>query len=217
MRIGISGKMGSGKTSVSQYLVDQHGFERMSFATPLKELEKIHAAFPPGEWYNKVWDIASGLAMSVGSPDRTWEIAKAIVEGFHLFKPTSGIKNRALLQYIGTEVVRDRFGDATWAKYLVNNIKSPNVVVDDVRFISEAEELLSAGFTLVRLEISPNTQIKRLSSLHGEIDSAKLKHRSEIELDNYDKFYRVINNDSNWEGTIRNIEQLLKKKTEVSI
>jgi adenylate kinase family enzyme len=38
LRVAISGKQGSGKSTLSQELVENYGFERISFATKLKEI-----------------------------------------------------------------------------------------------------------------------------------------------------------------------------------
>ncbi|WP_346927659.1 hypothetical protein, partial [uncultured Arthrobacter sp.] len=36
--IGLSGFAGSGKSTVANYLVEEHGFTRLSFAAPLKKM-----------------------------------------------------------------------------------------------------------------------------------------------------------------------------------
>lgn len=38
LNIGIIGKLGSGKTFAAQYLIDVYGFQRISLATPIKEI-----------------------------------------------------------------------------------------------------------------------------------------------------------------------------------
>jgi hypothetical protein len=65
-----------------------------------------------------------------------------------------------------------------------------NIIIHDVRFIKEADEILKRGGILIRLNkegISSNT------------------HISETELDNYDKFTHVYNNN----GTLNDLEEYL--------
>lgn len=38
MNVGFIGKLGSGKTFAAQYLIDVYGFQRISLATPIKEI-----------------------------------------------------------------------------------------------------------------------------------------------------------------------------------
>lgn len=41
MIIGITGKIGSGKSTLSSYLTENHNYEEYSMAKPLKEIGKI--------------------------------------------------------------------------------------------------------------------------------------------------------------------------------
>lgn len=49
VRIGLSGKMRSGKDSVADYLVERHGFQKFSFAEKLKSLAVEMFGMRPGE------------------------------------------------------------------------------------------------------------------------------------------------------------------------
>lgn len=50
--IGIHGKARSGKTTAANYLIDHHGFKRMSFGDSLKEAANIIFGIPMEELYS---------------------------------------------------------------------------------------------------------------------------------------------------------------------
>jgi len=73
MRIAFSGKQGSGKTTLSNFLVLTHGYERVSFAQSLKEMAmsdyglSYHEAF--GVNKNRVFLQRLGLEKRQEDPD----------------------------------------------------------------------------------------------------------------------------------------------------
>jgi len=97
------------------------------------------------------------------------------------------------LQLIGTELFRNNFDTDTWVKALFSTtgkecIERGNLlIISDVRFPNEADSILERGGILIRLEGDP---------LSIRANSKRdLNHPSEIALDNYTKFTRVIQND----------------------
>ena len=67
-------------------------------------------------------------------------------------------KDRRLLQQIGMKMREIK--EDVWIDYLVNLQvdEGENLIVDDVRFINEAEKLKSAGWTLIRINIDDELQ-----------------------------------------------------------
>jgi hypothetical protein len=100
---------------------------------------------------------------------------------------------RPLLQRMGTEVCREMFGESFWVDYLMNKAieAKTNVVISDVRFINEADS--------IRLW---NGEVWRVNRPGTEPVNS---HLSEIELDTYENFSVVINNDS----TVENLFSVL--------
>jgi hypothetical protein len=80
MLIGLTGKMGSGKSTVADYLTENHGFVEYALAQPLKEIAMVFG-FTREEVYK----------------DK------------HTPSPTLHICARQFLQTFGTEIVRDQF------------------------------------------------------------------------------------------------------------
>jgi cytidylate kinase len=71
MLIGICGKAGSGKDTIADHLVVNHGFQKYAFADPLKEIVKVFG-FPERSLYgtqedklvpHSHWDISGRQCM----------------------------------------------------------------------------------------------------------------------------------------------------------
>lgn len=100
---------------------------------------------------------------------------------------------RQILQGIGN-YIREEFDKDYWINslepnpvYLLDN--GISVVIDDVRFKNEADYIKKMGGIMIRIE-RPGVK--------------KMNHPSETELDNYDKFDLVINNDKDLQYLIYN-------------
>ena len=107
-------------------------------------------------------------------------LAKKIMEKYPQFKTysfASGVKkvateifdmkekNRELLIQIGNKM-RDIDPDV-WAKNAIREMENYDYcLVDDLRYPNEAKFLQEAGFLLVKLDIDPETQKKRLQNAY---------------------------------------------------
>jgi len=110
-----------------------------------------------------------------------------------------GITPRQALQTLGTDCVRKAFGDDFWVKRLelaMRKQKCKLVVITDVRFRNEAESIKAKGGLL--------WHIKRPLT-----DAAAGAHISETEMDSFEDWDEVINNDGSLE--------LLKARVEVAL
>lgn len=143
MIVGLTGKKGSGKDTVGSYLVEQHGFARVSFAEPLKS------------------SVAALLGISVEQIEQ-WKNDPYAVVGFGLKVEDGWIVGdemtfRQFLQRYGTEAHRDVFGDDFWTeqgKWAIRDAMAKgatDVVVTDVRFDNEADAIRSMGGCIVRV------------------------------------------------------------------
>lgn len=135
--IAFTGKMGSGKTTAADYLRETHGFARLSFAAPLKR-----AAFAIfGEEFDRL--------MLVGKEEPSE----------FLF----GNSPRHVLQTLGTEWGRNFIHQDLWVELFsreVDRIEAEGVfsgiVVDDLRFVNEADKVLNMGGVVFRVVKSPH-------------------------------------------------------------
>jgi hypothetical protein len=95
-------------------------------------------------------------------------------------------KDRTLLQAIGQKM--REIDPAVWPKCLMKQVKEyypPAVrfVIDDCRFLNEAELLVDSGFTLIGIVRDETERINFLKSHYGDITEAQLKHSTESEID----------------------------------
>lgn len=141
--IGIVGFIGSGKDTVADFLVENYGYTRDSFAAPLKDA----AASVFG------WDRA--LLEGSTPESRSWRNQIDSWWANRLGIPH--ITPRWVLQHWGTEVLREGFHDDIWIASLERRfIQSKNdIVISDVRFPNEMQAIRNVGGTLIRVVRGP--------------------------------------------------------------
>lgn len=140
MIIGLSGYGGSGKDTIADILVEKHGFVRFAFADAMRE--GLLAFNPYLEGSRRLSEVVNELG---------WDKAKRQ-------RP----EIRRLLQSFGTDFGRNILGEQTWVNIL-NRFLQDNyllgyldykVVVTDVRFPNEVDEIKGWGGRLWRVERS---------------------------------------------------------------
>ena len=167
MILGLTGKIGSGKTEIAKYLGEQYGFTRLSFATPLKI-----ACYG-------IFDL---------SQEQMFGDLKEVIDTRWNLTP------RFIMQQMGTEVCR-AIHPNTWVMHLERNLKllseeleisiiDLNVVIDDVRFTNEADMLLDKGAIIMKV----------IRSSYEETQSAFEEHISEWEQDSIQVNHLFLNN-----------------------
>lgn len=134
MLIGLSGKAGSGKDTVAEYLAKQHEFVPLAFADPVKK----------------------GL-MAMFGIDKRWFADPELKE---TDIPEIGTSPRILMQTLGTEWGRNLIDEDIWVDAVrrkVLALDSYDVVVTDVRFDNEAALIQELGGTLITV-VRPETK-----------------------------------------------------------
>jgi hypothetical protein len=138
MILGVTGLIGSGKDTVADYLCTFHGFKRISFAASLKDA--VSAVFG--------WDreLLEGSTKS----SREWREQKDIWWSERL---NMEITPRWVLQYWGTEVLRNNFHKDIWVASVENKLRQSkdNIVITDCRFANEVNAIKNAGGTTMRV------------------------------------------------------------------
>lgn len=128
--IGLSGKIGSGKTTFSNYLRNlQYDLEPRSFAEILRQMTAIFINRPVDK-LRSIEDKNSDTCMD----------------------QTVGV----ILQKLGTEVGRAIHKDA-WVRSLFLHYEEglSRWIIDDVRFPNEADEIKRRGGVVIRFEGDP--------------------------------------------------------------
>jgi len=201
MIIGVGHKMRQGKTVIADYLVENYGYEKFSFAGALKEEigdeEKILISYNDQSGKISMWNNEFALFEMYRDTEykelyekvvgyMMWHHDFYVGEGFDtFFKFGSPKKDRELLQLWGTDYRRNIFGDRYWIDIIEEKISGlGRVVIDDMRFKNEADYInqRNDGITI------------RVFGRDVE-DSIYHHHGSEIDLDGYKYYGYNINND----------------------
>jgi hypothetical protein len=125
MIIGLGFKKRSGKDTVADHLTRVHGFQKFSWADPLKEACK--AAF---DWTDE--HVHGDL--------------KEVVD------PRWGFTPRHALQHVGTELFRNWIEDFWVRRTMMAIREGDRIVIADVRFPNEARAIKEAGGVLWRID-----------------------------------------------------------------
>lgn len=135
MILGLSGWARVGKDTVADVLVNDYGFVKLSFATPMREaLYRL----------NPKIDVADmqGVQLATAVDGLGWENLKADSPDI-----------RPLMQRLGTEVGRNMFGENFWVDLAMKEAeKYEDVVFADCRFQNEADAIRNAGGSIWRIE-----------------------------------------------------------------
>lgn len=134
--VGLVGLIGSGKGTVGQYLVENHGYIETSFAKSLKDT--VAAAF--------CWprELLEGDTVE----SREW---REQVDPWWSKKLGRPVTPRWALQYIGTDVFRMHFNTNIWTWNVEKQILNHNndVVITDARFPNEVNLLREMGGKII--------------------------------------------------------------------
>ncbi len=174
--LGLHGKKGHGKTTLAEHLVARHGFIRLRFAAPLKEVIGAEL-FGMTEAQTDGWLKESpcldltGMSAAVLA-QRTVELLppgeSATLDPDELVRRWRGIywrlfsgprrlyAPREVLQVVGGGA-RERIGERIWIDLLLARLRAMStgeatrIVIDDVRYPDEKEALESLGGQVWRL------------------------------------------------------------------
>lgn len=140
MIIGICGLISSGKDTIADYLIKEHGYEKLSFADKLKDSVAIMF-----NWDRELLD---------GKTDESREWREA-VDDFWSNEIGQSITPRFVLQKFGTECMREGFYDGIWVsltkKTIIDN-PHKNFVIPDVRFPNEAKMIYGVNGQVWRVK-----------------------------------------------------------------
>jgi hypothetical protein len=138
MILGVTGLIGSGKDTVADYLCTFHGFKRVSFAASLKDA--VSSVFG---WDRELLEGSTKTSREWREQKDVWWSERLNIE----------ITPRWVLQYWGTEVLRNHFHKDIWVASVENKLRQSkdNIVITDCRFANEVNAIKNAGGITMRV------------------------------------------------------------------
>ena len=160
--IGIVGLIGSGKGTVGDYLVTNHGFKSASFAKTLKDAVSVIFGWP------------RNLLEGDTAESRLW---REQVDAYWTHKMGRPITPRWVLQYIGTDVMRHNFHNNIWIDSLEKQIaeQTSSIVITDVRFGNEIDLIHRLNGTIVWVRKDPIPEWFDLAKMASAGDPEAIK------------------------------------------
>jgi dephospho-CoA kinase len=164
VKIALSGKMGSGKTTFANWA--------------MKERKTEYAGYKILKFARGVYEIANqyyGMPKNVKDRD----LLVAIGEGMRAIKDHNGVAGACFVNKLLDDVKK---------------AEGCNIIVDDLRFPNEAEALKKEGFKLIRLEVPEDVRVERLKKTYPKDwkkHLAKADNSTETSLDDYDGFDEI--------------------------
>jgi len=164
MIIGISGKIGSGKDVLGQYLRVKFNYKIVKFADKIKEVSAL----------------LTGTDISM----------HATQQGKQTVLGQWGMTVREFQQRLGTEAMRNGLHKDCWVISTLANYKPCSKwAITDVRFKNEANAILKEGGRLIRI-LRPNNPFPQ-SNHQSETDLDEFKFTDTIVNDgNFDMLYQ---------------------------
>jgi adenylate kinase family enzyme len=175
---GFMGSAGSGKDTAADHLVEHFGFKKFAFADSLKLGVQQMFCIPDDIMFDRV-------------------LREQELDGW------PGWSVRKLLQYIGTELMRDQFDKDIWVKILSNKILRENkengherFAISDVRFPNEIDVVRQVtGSKVIPVKILRDgyTGTKVGLKSHESESHCEMKYDAAIDNNNtFEEFYAAV-------------------------
>ena len=177
MIIGLSGYAQVGKDTVAQILVEDYGYTRIGFADTIKKAAYV---------LDPIITL-DGMRLAYLVDRFGWDGAKQVPEA------------RRILQVLGSDVGRDLIDPNLWVELTMHSVhQNDKIVVSDVRFSNEAEE--------IKWKFGEIWRVSRIDK-----SSPVNVHRSETEMDSWD-FDQYVSNNGTIEELKAEIEKIMSTK-----
>jgi len=140
MIIGLNGLIGSGKDTVTDYVIKTYQLEQMSFGKYVKDCLAVMFG----------WDRE--MLEGKTKESRIWRDS---VDVFWSSKLNLRFTPRLAMQLYGTELVRKHLNNDFWINRFeldYEKRENKNIIVSDCRFINEIEKIRELGGTIIEIQ-----------------------------------------------------------------
>jgi cytidylate kinase len=214
----MSGHLGSGKDTVAPLLMEHFGGTPVHefFAEPLKN--EINQIIQLIQKSSNVMDARASVAliMQVDDMRRSNRVVSALYDdvknGIVKTAYDRTLSTRDALQLWGTEVRRAENPDYWVYPAMKSSIQALSsspvgeehaVYVTDARFTNELDASRAMGGLVIRLEVSPEEQARRILQRDGTVVTDEMRnHISETEVDDYPNFDVIVDTDGKTPKTV---------------
>lgn len=201
--IGLVGFIGSGKGTVSTYLVDKHNFRSVSFAGHLKDA--ISAVFG---WPRSLLEGDTAYSRQWREEIDTWWAKRLNIP--HLTP-------RWVMQNWGTDVLRKGFHDDIWIASLENQLNGEsqsNFVISDARFPNEIKMIHNLGGEVWHVQRGPMPEWSNIKyDSWNDLSRYMTKYYPNIHASEWSwilgNFNHVIHNDTSLSDLYRKVDECL--------
>lgn len=226
MILAIGGKLESGKDTVADYLVEKFKFVKLAFADNLKEMVMHIFGLEEADCYTtegKLKKFDEPIVLDrIGnkyiikevirwlSDVNNWKVTEEnVAKLIKLFEDVEGRKlytTREVLQFFGTEVLRDCIDSDIHAKIVLKEIARDEIekaVIADARFENERKMVTAKGGKTVLIDCVQTRE-------------QKSEHRSETGIgtkEDYD-YYIVNDKEDGLDNLFMTVNQLMESLNE---
>lgn len=191
--IAICGPSGAGKDTLANILVEKWGYTKLSFASALKDVVAT------------IFGWSRGLLEGDTEESREWREQPDEWWAQRLNIPN--LTPRYALQYVGTDLFRDKFHKDLWMMCLERKLEQHDkVVISDCRFLNEVEMLKKHGAKIVKIFRGCDVPQEQQDVKKGvlKLESKWNKHPSEYEWMFAEEDVVITNS-----GTINDLHELV--------
>lgn len=205
MIIGINGKFGAGKDTVAAMLCNHYGYKRLAFADKLKSIamsynnSSIDDMLITIDLFGKVDENIQKQIRDIMNRVQPHGWRKLTFSECHHEKTDF---SRKILQTLAEEI--RQLDQNVWAMYILNavrNHRNSHFVISDLRYINEASLIqVFSGFIW---------KVERPDVV--DENDPLTKHISENDLNDFDQWDCIINNDGTLEDLKVKVDQEIKR------
>lgn len=182
IRIALTGKLRTGKSTIADHLWLNYDFEKISFATTLRQVAEL--LFGHMHEYNN--ESPTGYSKP-----------RALLQ-------TLGQKMREIDEDVW---IRQAEQAVLWAE---DSRRTAGVVIDDLRQPNEYDWARANGFIIIRVEASEELRLRRAKQAGDSFSEEDLAHDTEQHVEGFSVDYTIIN-DGDLDDLKRQVDEIMSE------